>query len=79
MNAAKEYNVEHPRLSFPMFTGTGFRYANIGGQEFGLAGMFPLLAKNDFNRSVDLAKSFKNEAARATATLAISRSILENK
>lgn len=41
--------------------------------------MFPLLAKNDFHRSVDLAKSFKNEAAKVTSTLAIARSILENK
>ena len=62
-----------------MFTGAGFRHANIGGEEFGLSGMFPLLAKNDFHRSVDLAKSFNNEAARATATFAIARSVLENK
>lgn len=79
VNVAQGYNVELARLSFAMFTGAGFRHANIGGEEFGLSGMFPLLAKNDFHRSVDLAKSFKNEAARATATLAIARSVLENK
>ncbi len=79
VNVAQGYNVELARLSFAMFTGAGFRHANIGGEEFGLSGMFPLLAKNDFHRSVDLAKSFKNEAARATATLAIARSVLENR
>ena len=79
VNAAKEYNVDHARLSFPLLTRAGFRHANIGGEEFGLAGMFPLLANNDFHRSVDLAKSLKNEAARATATLSIARSVLENK
>jgi hypothetical protein len=79
VNAAKEYNVDHARLTFPLLTRAGFRHANIGGEEFGLAGMFPLLANNDFHRSVDLAKSLKNEAARATATLSIARSVLENK
>ena len=79
VNAAKELNVDNSQLSFPMFTGSGFKHPTIGGEEFGLAGMFQLLAKNDFHRSLDLTKSFKNEAAKATATLAIARSILEYK
>lgn len=79
VNAAKELNVDNAQLRFHIFTRAGLRHATIGGEEFGLAGMFPLLAQNDFQRSVDLAKSFKNEAAKATATLAIARSVLEKK
>ena len=48
-----------------------------GGADFGLSGVFGLLAKEDLYRSLDLAKSFKGEAARATATLAIVNQLLE--
>lgn len=77
VNAAKEFNIDRVQLTFPVLTRSRFRVVRIGGEEFELAGVLPLLAKNDFDRSVYLAKSFKNEAARATATLAIARSVLE--
>lgn len=53
------------------------KFVQIGGEESGLAGIFRLLAKDDLNRSVDLARSFKKDAPRATATLAIAESLLD--
>jgi hypothetical protein len=76
-NSAKEFSGENAQLTFPLLTKSGLRIVSIGGEEFGLAGVFQLLSKNDFHRSLDLAKSFKSEALKATATLAIARSTLE--
>jgi hypothetical protein len=39
--------------------------------------MFRALAKDDLYRAVEVAKSFKYEAPRATVTLAIASSILK--
>ena len=76
-NAAKDFNGEAVPVTFPLVTKKGLRLINIGGEEFGLAGVLRLLTKNDLHRSLSLAKSFKNEAAKANATLAIACSILE--
>lgn len=45
--------------------------------DFNLLGAFQALARDDFLRSVETARSFTGEAARATATLAVARSVLE--
>jgi len=64
-------------ITFSIGTKDDIKFNRIGGEESGLAGIFRLLAKDDLNRSVDLAKSFKNDAPRATATLAIAGSLLD--
>lgn len=76
-NSVKDFNGEATPLTFPIVTKGGVRMASIGAEEFGLAGVLRLLAKDDLHRSLSLAKSFKNDAAKANATLAIARSILE--
>ena len=50
---------------------------NSSAEEFDLLGLFRLLAKDDLNRAVELAKSFTGEGPRAVATLAIAREVLE--
>ena len=50
---------------------------NSSAEEFDLLGLFRLLAKDDLNRAVELAKSFSGEGPRAVATIAIAREILE--
>lgn len=45
--------------------------------DFNLLGAFQALARDDFLRSVETARSFTGEAARATATLAVARSVLQ--
>ncbi|HEU5459446.1 MAG TPA: hypothetical protein VFU83_03090 [Pyrinomonadaceae bacterium] len=63
-------------IHFPLMTSSSFRVLNIGGENFSLTNVFRALAKDDLYRAVDVAKSFKYDAARATVTLAIASSIL---
>jgi hypothetical protein len=48
-------------------------------QDFDVSGIFGELAKEDYNRSVELARGFEREAPRASAVIAIARAVLENK
>jgi hypothetical protein len=47
--------------------------------DFNVAGIFAELAKDDYDRTVELVRGFEKEAPRASATIAIARSILEEK
>jgi hypothetical protein len=47
--------------------------------EFNVAGIFADLADEDYERTVELARGFQREAPRASATIAIARSIFEEK
>lgn len=47
--------------------------------DFQISGIFGELASADFNRAVETARGFRGEAARANATIAICRSILNQK
>ncbi len=75
-NRLEGFNGENT-IHFPLMTGGGVRFQNIGGENFSLANVFRALAKDDLYRAVDVAKSFKYEAPRATVTLAIASSILD--
>ena len=55
----------------------GRKFIKINGAEFSLERMLRLLTRDDLIRADGLAKSFKNEAPRAVATLAIAKSLLE--
>lgn len=63
-------------IHFPLMTGSGVRFLNIGGENFSLTNVFRALAKDDLYRAVGLAKGFKYDAPRSTVTLAIASSIL---
>ena len=65
------------KVTFPLMTGSSVRFINIGGENFSLTNVFRALAKDDLYRAIDLAKTFKYDAPRATVTLAIARSILK--
>jgi hypothetical protein len=52
---------------------------NFNVESFDLTGIFTALARDDFNRAVELAKIFQAESPRATATLAVARTVLEKK
>ncbi|HKY43566.1 MAG TPA: hypothetical protein VJM50_10760 [Pyrinomonadaceae bacterium] len=64
-------------IHFPLMTSSSVRFLNIGGENFSLTNVFRALAKDDLYRAVDVAKSFKYDAPRATVTLAIASSILK--
>jgi hypothetical protein len=44
-----------------------------------MAGIFTELARDDYNRAVELARGFEREAPRASAVIAIARAVLEEK
>jgi hypothetical protein len=48
-------------------------------QDFDVTGIFAELAKEDYSRTVELARGFEHEAPRASATIAIARVVLEEK
>jgi hypothetical protein len=52
---------------------------NDGVPDFDVQGIFGKLANDDFDRAVQLARGFQNEATRANATIAIARSVLNEK
>jgi hypothetical protein len=47
--------------------------------DFDVSGIFGELGKDDYNRTVELARGFEREAPRASAVIAIARAVLENK
>lgn len=75
-NSAENFTGENVQLTFPLWTKSGPKFPSIGGEDFGLSGVLRSLTKDDLYRSIDLAKSFKNDAPRATAILAIANAVL---
>jgi hypothetical protein len=45
--------------------------------DFNVTGIFAELAREDYERTVELVRGFEHEAPRASATIAIARTILE--
>src|SRR6185369_6189858 len=76
-NNSEKFTGENVELHFPFATKSGLRITSVGGAEFGLSGVLRFLAKDDLYRSIDVAKSFKNDAPRAVAILAIASSLLQ--
>jgi hypothetical protein len=50
---------------------------NASSDDFNVAGVFAALANDDMYRSIELAKTFSAETARANATIATARAVLE--
>ena len=78
-NAATDFTGEDAQIVSRFVTPRGTSTTNFSVDSFDLNGIFGLLAKDDLYRAIQLAKNFTGEAPRATATLAIVRSALEQK
>jgi len=77
-NATEKFTGESMQLHFSMLmTTSGVKISSVAAEDFSLAGVLRSLAKDDLYRSISFAKSFKEDAPRATAILAIAKSILE--
>ena len=76
-NSSEKFKGENEQLTYGVASKNGVSVVRIGLEDFNLAGVLRLLSKDDFYRSIDLAKSFKNDEPRATATLAIARAVLD--
>lgn len=76
-NSAEGFTGDDGRVGAQIQTKTMVMATNANAEDFNLFGAFRSLARDDFLRTVETAKSFTGEAPRATATLAAARSVLE--
>jgi len=78
-NSATEFTGEDGvmRTSLVSKSNSSFRSSSNG--EFNLEPLFTELANEDFEKSIGLARLFEREAPRAAATIAIARTVLEEK
>jgi hypothetical protein len=78
-NSAEGYTGEDGVLRISLLTKTISSSRSSSVEDFDVSGIFVELAKEDYNRTVELARGFEREAPRANAVLAIARSVLEEK
>jgi hypothetical protein len=78
-NSAAEFTGEDGvmRTSLVSKSNSSFRSSSNG--EFNLEPLFTELANEDFEKSIELARLFEREAPRAAATIAIAKTVLEQK
>jgi hypothetical protein len=78
-NSAEDFNGEDGQLTFRMIT-KGMRSINqSSAPDFDVTGIFDLFAREDYEKAVELARGFQHAAPRASATIVIARSVLEEK
>jgi hypothetical protein len=75
-NAAEEFSGETDGLSVALVTSSGLKLIDLDTSALNLSVLVGLLAKQDPTRASDLAKSFKYEAPRAVATLAVASAVM---
>jgi hypothetical protein len=78
-NASEDFaadDIRMPKRSM-LVTRSGTRFIHMPDTDFNFSRLLRSLAQEDLIRSVELAKSFKYEATRANATLAIAKAILQ--
>jgi hypothetical protein len=78
-NSAEGFTGEDGRVTAKFVMKDSVSMSSSGVPGFDLDGIFATLAREDFNRAVELAKEFKTEAPRAAATLAVVRTVLTEK
>ena len=78
-NAVSEFSGEDAQIVARFAMGRGTTTTNFTVENFDLDRIFALLAKEDLYRAIETAKSFSADAPRATASLAVARSVLETK
>jgi hypothetical protein len=78
-NSAEGFTGEDGVLRVSFFTKAISSIHFSSAQDFDVSGIFGELAKDDYNRTVELARGFEREAPRASAVIAIARSVLDEK
>jgi len=76
-NSAETFNGEDTWISAQLWTREGPKIRGVKVEEMGLGVILRALAKVELERSIELAKSFKNEKPRAMAILTIADVALE--
>src|SRR5882724_6424014 len=78
-NSAEGFTGEDGNLNI-VFQAKGFSSASDKPEpDFDIKGIFTLLAQDDYDRAVDLARGFQGEAPRAVAVISIARAVLNQK
>lgn len=75
-NSAEGFTGEDGRITARFASRGSVSLSSASAPSFDLAGIFGSMARDDFNRALQLAREFKTEAPRAAATLAIARAVL---
>lgn len=78
-NTNEEFSGEDARIVSRLETKNQISMMSFTVDEFDLPGIFRLLAKEDLQRAILLAKDFNGESPRATALVAIVREVLSTK
>ena len=78
-NSTEGFTGEGGGITQTMSTGGMIRVRPENISDFDIEGVFSALANEDYERAVQLARGFQGEAPRANATIAIARSVLNDK
>jgi hypothetical protein len=78
-NSTEGFTGEDGVLALEINGKSQLSYRKDGVPDFDLEGIFSRLANDDYDRAVQLTRGFQGEAPRANATIAIARSVLNEK
>jgi hypothetical protein len=78
-NSVSEFSGEDAQIVARFAIGRGTSTSNFTVENFDLDRIFASLAKEDLYRAIETARSFSADGPRATASLAVARSVLETK
>ncbi|HYW70005.1 MAG TPA: hypothetical protein VE961_03155 [Pyrinomonadaceae bacterium] len=78
-NGAESFTGEDGTMRISLITKNSSSIHSTSSGEFNVAGVFTELAKQDYNKSIEVIRGFEHEAPRASATIAIARTVLEEK
>jgi hypothetical protein len=78
-NAAESFTGEDGAIRISLQTKNQSSIRSSSAGEFNIAGVFAELAKEDYNKTVEMIRQFQQEAPRASATIAVARTVLEDK
>ena len=76
-NSVEEFDGEDTRINAQLWAKEGVKIRSVNVADFGLRVIMRSLAKDELERSLELAKSFKNEKPRAAAILTVAGAALE--
>jgi hypothetical protein len=78
-NSAEIFTGEDGELTFRIIT-KGMRWIDQSAvEDFNVSGIFQTFAAEDYDKAVELARGFQHAAPRSAATIAIAKSVLEEK
>jgi hypothetical protein len=78
-NSVETFTGEDGVLRTSLITKNNASTRSSSAGEFNLDPLFTELAREDFEKSIEVARQFEREAPRAAATIAIARTVLEDK